>query len=181
MIRWGPAKRIVEGGKCKSRGCPNPPREPLLSCRGLCGTFRGEKKESRHPRPKPPFSFRPFQAVAGRVWPLAPISSWLKDRNLLSLFGDTAEVGPLVYSGSPTFRAKPLNFPQREALIPGTWLWGHRCASPLQAEDVGADPDAQLEETLLRDVSGVLHIIRLRLWKIVRDRRKHQQLLQESH
>ncbi|XP_034292484.1 uncharacterized protein LOC117676804 [Pantherophis guttatus] len=79
-------------------------------------------------------------AATGRAWPLAPISSWLKDRSLLSLFGDTPE-----------------------------------------AEDAGADPDAQLEETLLRDVSGVLHIIRLRLWKIVRDRRKHQQLLHESH
>ncbi|XP_039180809.1 uncharacterized protein LOC120299742 [Crotalus tigris] len=79
-------------------------------------------------------------AVRDRFWPLAQISSWLKDRSLLSLFGDTPEV-----------------------------------------EDAGRDADAQLEETLLRDVSGVLHIIRLRLWKIVRDRRKHQQLLHETH
>ncbi|KAM6453328.1 uncharacterized protein PHA67_019233 [Liasis olivaceus] len=49
-----------------------------------------------------------------------------------------------------------------------------------EVADASTDSDAQLEETLLRDVSGVLHIIRHRLWKIVRDRRKHQQVPQES-
>lgn len=74
-----------------------------------------------------------------------------------------------------------MNFPRGKLLIPRPLAVGPRLRFPLQVEDAGGDPDAQLEETLLRDVSGVLHIIRLRLWKIVRDRQKHQQLLQESH
>lgn len=58
---------------------------------------------------------------------------------------------------------------------------GPRLPFPLQVEDAGGDPDAQLEEMLLRDVSRVLHIIRLRLWKILQDRRKQQQQQHESH
>lgn len=36
-----------------------------------------------------------------------------------------------------------------------------------------SDLDTLLEQALLRDVSGILHVIRHRLWQTLRDRRRH--------
>lgn len=98
---WLRKWEMVEGSLwlCECRGCSNHPGSP--SCTDLCGMFCSEQKESRFAQPKLPFLSHLFQewalAVKNRVWPLAHISSWLKDRNLLYLFRDTPEVLSLIY------------------------------------------------------------------------------------